>query len=281
FYADTNRDGVFSTGDRKVGALTKLTNGVANATLKTKGLPTGDYRVLARIQDNTRAWSQTTAGSVNIVNGNPTVGSLKSTPTLVKNRGDSIRLSVVGAKDLDGRVATVRYFRDDPNAGVVGQLDNADFFIEELPLAQKPLVSSENFADGQNRFFAFVVDSDGGFSAPVSTTVTLNAAPDIGFAMFNPENGPRATSMFDFMADGVTDSDGFIKSFDFWYDANGNGTLDARGDRSIGKARLIDGAWMLTVAGNKLPLGPSLIFARATDNIGGFSSYEIGELVTT
>ncbi|MFZ4573700.1 MAG: FG-GAP-like repeat-containing protein, partial [Phycisphaerales bacterium] len=56
FYADTNRDGVFSTGDRKVGAVTRLTNGVANATLKTKGLPTGDYRVFARIQDNTRAW---------------------------------------------------------------------------------------------------------------------------------------------------------------------------------------------------------------------------------
>ncbi|MFZ4575460.1 MAG: FG-GAP-like repeat-containing protein [Phycisphaerales bacterium] len=281
FYSDTNRDGVFSRGDKNIGSVTRLTNGTASATLPTKGLPTGGHLVFARIQDNTRAWSQTTAGSVDIVNNNPTIGSLKSTPTLIKNRGDDIRLSVAAAKDLDGRVTTVRYFHDDPTLGVVGQLDNADSFIGEFPLAQKPLVSSDAFAEGQNRFFAVANDNDGGASAPVTTLVTLNAPPNIGSATFNPGTGPRATTMVNFMADGVTDSDGFIKSFDFWYDANGNRTLDARGDRSIGKARLVDGVWMLTVAGNKLPLGTSLIFARATDNIGGFSSYEIGELVTT
>ena len=278
FYADTNNSGAFEEGiDKKVGSSSSVTNNAATARTSTKGLAAGDFKFFARVQDNLNAWSAITSATVAIVNNNPTLGSVKADPKVVKNLGDEMKLTVSSAKDVDGKIAAIRYYRDTstPESLADGILnpegDSLLGTVTSSSSSWRLTLSTAQFSVGVNRFFAVAVDFDGAVSNPVTITNIINAAPVISAFTVSPETGPAATTIYTFSASGVGDPDGTIKQVEIFLDSNGNGTFDNRIDKSLGKAKNINGVWTLTVKGKGFPAAIYKTFARATDNTGGFS----------
>ncbi len=278
FYADTNRNGTFEEGvDRRIGSSSRLTNGLATVRVSTNSLPTGNNVYFARVQDNLREFSIATAATVTVQNNVPTVRSMRASPTVSKNLGDTVQLSVSGQRDIDGKITAVRYYRDTGAEEIApdGTFNpETDTFLGEITSSSggfRLSMSSGSFAIGVNRFFALVVDTDGATSSVVTTTNVINAAPSITAFNVTPDAGPRDTAVFSFEATGVGDGDGTVRQLEFFLDQNANGALDSRGDKSLGRARLIGETWVLSVKGRSLPLGTLTLFARATDNTGAFS----------
>jgi len=280
FYADTNNNGVFDGADKRVGSSSSLRNGGATVQVNTKGLAAGNFMFFARVQDKAGVWSPATSAAATIVNNIPTVRSMKASPTTVKNRGDQVQLSVSGQKDVDGKVTSVRYYRDTPptagEGAADGQFDPAvDSLLGTVTSSSggyKLTLVSTQFTLGLNRYFAVVVDTDGAASAPVVTTNIINIPPTVAGLSVSPDTGPAATTIFSFTAAGVGDANGSVKQVEIFLDSNGNGTLDGnRIDKSLGKAKFVGGVWVLTVKGKGFPAGSYKAFAQATDNTGGLS----------
>jgi hypothetical protein len=277
FYADTNNNGQFDAStDKKIGSANSLKNGIATVKVSTKGLAVGNVHYFARVQDNLNAWSPATDVTVAVQNNTPTVGSVKPSVAVVKNLGDVISLSVSNTKDLDGKVTSVRYYRESDGTTTLEstfdpQADTLLAIVTNASGGFKLSAPTATFSVGRNRFYAVVVDNDGAASGVVSATATINAAPTITTFAVNPTSGP-STSPFTFSASGVGDSDGTIKQVEFFVDTNLNGVFDARADKSIGKARLADGVWSLIVGAKKFKAGQYTVFAVATDNLGGVST---------
>jgi len=287
FYADTNANGTFDVGiDKKIGAASALKNGIATAKALTKGAAVGDVKFFARVQDNLLAWSPAKVLTVAVQNNTPTVGGMKVTPAIIKNLGDTVALTVASQKDLDGSIASVRYYRDiSSGGGSDGIFDAAvDTLLGTVTLASggfKLAMGSANFTTGVNRFFAVVVDNNGAVSAPVTATATINAAPTITTVAVTPNTGTALGTTFTFTASGVGDSDGTIKSVEFIRDVDGSGTFDSRIDKALGKAKLINGVWTLVLGPKKLPVGTITVLARAMDKTGAYSTLSSVQLTVT
>ena len=288
FYADTNGSGQFEEGvDRRVGSANRLSSGTASVRVSTNSLQAGNNVYFARLQDSAREWSPATSVIVNVLNNAPVVRSLRANPSTVRNLGDAISLNVSGQRDVDGRIAEVRYYRDTAtdSAALDGVLDPAvDTLLGTVDRSSggyRLSVNSDSFVVGVNRFFAVVVDLDGAESAPVIVTNIINAAPVLEQFVVTPEAGERNIAIFNFTASGVGDSDGSVRSVEFYYDTNSDGVLNTRQDRSLGKAKFIDGVWTLDVKGNRIPLGTVTLFARAADNTGAFSSLRTDQVVVS
>jgi hypothetical protein len=286
FYADSNANGIFDVGiDRKI-AAGALKNGAVTAKISTKGLAEGNVKYFARVQDNLLAWSPAKEVTVEVLNNTPTVRSMKVSAAVVKNLGDSVTLTVSSPKDVDGTIASVRYFRDGSETAVPDGI----FDAERDTLLGTSTTSSGGFkfltgtgalSTGVNRFFAVVVDNSGAESVSVSATTRINAAPTLTTFAVTPDAGTVLGTTFTFNASGVGDTDGTIKSVEFFLDSNGSGVLDARGDKLLGKGKLVAGVWTLTLGPKKLPAGSITVFARVTDNLGGFSNIGSFQLTLT
>ncbi len=293
FYADTNRNGVFDPAvDRKVGSAGSLRDGAASVKVATRGIAVGDQSYFVRVQDNLGDWTPVTTATVAISNNAPTVASIKATPAVVKNRGDLVTLSVGSIRDVDGRVTSVTYYLDlesrvpplgappdwpltvSPAMLVLGTAANASG-------GWKLVVSSAEFNVGVNRIYAVATDNDGTTSRFVAGSCLLNAAPTIGSFTVTPDAGTVAATSFTFAAGGVGDPNGTVRQVEFFLDVNGNGLLDARIDKSLGRGRLVGDAWSMTLAPKKLPAGTLSLLARATDNLGGFSALRSTQITLT
>ena len=115
----------------------------------------------------------------------------------------------------------------------------------------------------------------------MTTTVRINAAPTITTVAVTPDSGTVLGTTFTFTAGGVGDSDGTIKSVEFIRDVDGSGTFNSRIDKSLGKAKLVDGVWTLVVKPKKLPAGTITVLVRALDNTGGYSALSSMQLTLT
>jgi cyclophilin family peptidyl-prolyl cis-trans isomerase len=293
FYADTNRNGVFDVGvDRKIGSAGSLRDGTASVRVSTKGLPVGAQAYFARVQDNLGDWTPAAAVSATVVNNAPVAGSLKVSPALIKNLGDPMTLSLSGMKDVDGRITSVSYYVNVD--GLTPPADGApDWLVNLVPGVAllgtttnaaggwKLAISSSQLAVGLNRVYAVATDNDGTASRFAATTCTVNAAPTIGSFTVTPDTGTVAATTFTFAAGGVTDANGTVRQVEFFLDVNGNGVLDSRIDKSLGKGRLVGDAWTMTLGPKKLPVGTLTLLARATDNAGGLSALRAAQVTLT
>jgi cyclophilin family peptidyl-prolyl cis-trans isomerase len=276
FYADVNGNGTLQVSgqnaDRRIGSASKFGSGVSIVT-STKGLPAGLFRYFARVLDTGNVWHDPVQVSVTITNNAPVIRSLNVSPTVVRNLGDVVRLSLSGLNDVDGRVVTVRYYRE-VVAGSEGLDPNTDLLLGTLTgsdVGRGLSINSSSFTVGVNRFYAVAVDNDGTASSVVTSTLRMNAAPVVGSFSVSPATGVRLTTTFTLSASSVTDADGVVRRVNFFLDVNGNGLLDAR-DRALGEGKFASGVWAKVIKPRTLPLGTMQIFAVATDDVGGVSA---------
>lgn len=277
FYFDTNGNGNYDASDKRIGT-SSLRNGVATLKTSTRGLPVGEVKYFTRVKDNLNEFSPATSTTVTILNNAPTVKSMRVSPTTVKNPTDPITLSISGSKDLDGKIVEVRYYRDTATGesatdGVLNTETDALLGTVTTPAGSFRLViPSTDFAPGIGRVFAVAYDTNGAASNVVTNTFRKNAPPVIETLTATPLPGNATTAIFSLAASGVGDSDGTIRSVEFFLDFNGNSTLDARGDKSVGRGKLLGGIWFVDARLRNLTPGEYTLFARAQDNTGGYSA---------
>ncbi|MFZ4430764.1 MAG: REJ domain-containing protein, partial [Phycisphaerales bacterium] len=265
--------------------------------LEGMGLDRGELAPIAHdvVSGRFESWvmpDDATSASVAIVNNAPVVATVKATPAIVKNRGDLVTLSTGGIRDVDGRVTSVTYYLDLQNR-VPPFGAPPDWPVNSLPAmivlgtatnasgGWKLAVSTAQFNTGANQIYAVATDNDGATSRFVGAACVVNAAPTIESFTVTPDAGTVAATSFTFAAGGVADANGTVRQVEFFLDVNGNGTLDSRIDKSLGKGRLIDGVWSMTLGPKKLPAGTLTLLARATDNAGGFSAVRTAEVTLT
>ena len=272
FYADTNRDGVLqaSGADRRVGSSSRFGSGVS-VTTSTRGLPAGEQVYFARVQGTNGVWYGPVQASTIILNNAPTIRSLAASRPVVATVGDAFSIQARGIADVDGSIASVRYYRESDVAGsgtfdpvsdvllgtVTGSAINRPFAVASL-------------AAGVHRFYAVAVDNEGATSTASTVTARVNAAPTIATFTSSPASGLRRSTTFTLTAGGVADTDGSIRSVQFHVDVNGNGVLDSR-DRSLAGGTRSGSVWTARIRPGQLPLGTMSLFAVATDNDGGRS----------
>src|ERR1041385_7477555 len=104
----------------------------------------------------------------------------------------------------------------------------------------------------------------------------FSAAPTIGSLSVDP-NPVARTHKATITANAVADSDGTVKSVQFYLDSNGNHTLDLV-DIGFGKDLLVgsdsaatNGFAIIKTVPRTLALGDYTVFARARDNSGDYS----------
>lgn len=273
WYEDTNRNGAFDSGvDKKVGQSTPSSTGVARYDVKTLKLSAGVNRYFARAKDNANAFSTAGTGVFELDNAAPTMTGVKASTTFLKKSADRITVSGQGAKDADGKIASISFHIDSNGDGVFNA--EVDQVIGTTP-AGRPTssvtVPAALLRPGDNRVFGVCRDNDGASSGVVSTVVRLNRPPTIQGVTFTPASGSRLTTSFDFAAAGVADIDNGIKSVEFWIDSNNNGVLD-RSDRKLGAGKLLGDSWRLTIKPKTLAIGEFRIIGAVTDRSGEITS---------
>jgi len=273
WYEDTNRNGAFDSGvDKKVGQSTPSSTGVAMLDVKTLKLSTGVNRYFVRAKDNANAFSTAGTGVFELDNAAPTMTGVKTSTAFVKKSTDRLTVSANGAKDVDGKIASVSFYIDTDGDGVFNI--ETDQSIGTTPAGRPTssvIVPAGLLRPGANRVFGICRDTDGAQSVVVSSVVQLNRPPTIQSVTFTPTSGSRLTTTFDFSAGGVADVDSGIKSVEFWIDANNNGVLD-RSDRKLGAAKLLGDSWRLTIKPKTLAIGEHRIFGAVTDRSGETAS---------
>ncbi|MBX3384412.1 MAG: peptidylprolyl isomerase [Phycisphaeraceae bacterium] len=275
FYRDVNGDGVITPGvDQRVG--TSSSRGTPSVRVSTKSLPLGETQFLARAIDRQGLVSDAAAVQVQITNNPPTLRTMKINLPVIRYIGEPIDITVGGSRDIDGRMASVRYYLDSDGDGVLNP--ETDRLLGEVAGVRgnfKLRVSSEGFALGINRIFAVPVDNDGTTGTPLNRTTYLNRQPELA-ALTITEDG-IVRQPYTFTASGVIDLDGGVTRVEFWLDRDGNGLLENRLDRRLGygKRTGVD-TWSLTIAGQRLGAGTFTIMAIAVDNHRGLSPVRVG-----
>lgn len=280
FFLDTNGDGQFDPlTDRRIANTSSLKNGEMKASFTTRGLPIGESRVFMVVTDVLGQTSNVVSTTFTVVNAAPTVKSVKASTKIVKNVGDSVNLSVSGAKDVDGRIERVQYFLDvgGEEGGPNGVLDEGDRLIGEVTTSRGGFrlpFSTEGLAPGETRIFARVIDSDGAVSQAVTHVFRINSPPVLSGFTIAPIEGAKHLS---FLLTAVSggDLDGTVRKLEFWLDRDGNGLIDRRADRSLGSGKLGPDGYTLTLRASRLAVGENQIIARAVDNNGGFSEVRL------
>jgi cyclophilin family peptidyl-prolyl cis-trans isomerase len=281
FYLDSNANGVYDSSDKKVASTSTfvgegslLVGLSALSQASTKGLGVGSARYFARALSSAGIWSEPVTQTVTILNNAPSFTAVRSSTTTVRNLGDTLSLSVAGTKDVDGRIASVTYYRDaggTPDNALNPSTDSLLGTVTKSSDNWRLSFATTGFVVGINRIFAVVVDNDGAVSPSQTMTVRVNAAPTVTSFSVTPTTGVKRSAIFTLSTSGVADSDGSIERVEYYFDKNGNGALDIGTDKFLASGKLVNGVWTLSVDSKSLPIGKMSLFARAMDKQGAFS----------
>ncbi len=272
FYFDTNGNNAFDLGiDKRLGSGRRIsgTNDFSfNAS--TRGLLAGTNRFFARAIDTNGAASGAVTTTVDVTNLDPTISSIRLSPTRLVQLGRTFQVTGNSVRDRDGTINLFEVYLD---RGTLGVLDGADFLIGSdtsssggfrVTGTADPL---NNFAVGNNQIIARVTDNNSGQSAFVSAILLINAAPVLAGPITFTPNPIGASGNYGVTVAGVSDSDGTIRRVELIRDS-GDGVFGS-GDRVLGSARLTGLDWILSnLRGSSLTLGVNTFFVRVTDNTG-------------
>lgn len=234
------------------------------------GPGTGQSTVTLTVRDR-EGTAITASFTVRVVDqalASPTTGPVNATPGFVPNPGPTtlITLTAPDARDNDGTVSLVEYFRDngdgvfDPATDtLVGQSADAS--------TQFRITTPTSSGPAQVRFFARARDNDFLFGQASQTTVTQNRPPAIGSFTLSRSSVTRPAEVI-LDARNVTDDGGSIQRVEFWRDINGNGQLDADSDLLLVNAPFRFGGYRITLGTNILPAGAIPFLAVAYDQQG-------------
>lgn len=277
FWRDVDGDGALNTAiDRRVGAGKRNAQGAWTARISTKGYTLGDTTFFAVAVDNNTGRSVAAETVVTITNAAPTMSSVAAKPAIIANLGDNVTLSGKSPKDKDGTIANVQYFLDDGDGVFESETDA--FLGESTSRGFSLVTSTSTFVVGLNTVFAWATDNSGAHSSPVSVQVRVNARPTIE-TITVPDTTVLNGTPFTLAASGVTDSDGTIKTVEFFIDLNGDGEFQTT-DKLLGKGRLgAAGVYSLTTSIRNFTAGTRSVFVRATDAQKGVSTITEGEIL--
>ncbi len=283
FFHDTNGDNVFDPAvDLRVGRTTSLSNGTASVRVSTKAFRLGTNTLFVRATDSEGFAGEVRSTTIQITNINPTVSGMRASKSTIHGPGAPLELRVTGAKDADGRIARVEYYRDagdSPDGSLDPETDTLLGAVQGASGSFSLRPDTSVFPVGANRFFARIIDTEGGVGFTVAVSVYINSAPVIASFTASPGSGLRSSD-YTLEASGVSDADGVVKRVDFFWDVNGDGVINS-GDRSLGIVRNRAGIWTLVIPGKKLGIGENRIIARAWDNIGIAGPFALTTLTLT
>jgi len=230
----------------------------------------GRYFVEIRPAGNTTNPNYTLTVSLSPRPGAPSVGPISASKTEVRP-GELIELSFQSVTGINtsGEYGALFYRDVDLNGKVSAGVDDylgTDYAIPNLNGKYGIEVSTADWPVGENIIHASFFQS-GADSVPRSLVVNVvpNAAPLVG-GLSAPTTIP-ADNLFDITADNVTDTDGSVAAVVFYRDADGNGEWGAA-DLEIGSGTRSGENWTATVGTPGWSLGPTTLFAVATDNEG-------------
>ncbi|MGD9688837.1 MAG: peptidylprolyl isomerase [Phycisphaerales bacterium] len=290
FYVDTNNNNVLDIGvDRLLGNGFPV-NGTARLTTFASGagLALGMNTVFARAQDNRQVFGDVTMGTVNVVNNVPTIVTIFDSLDPVPFLGADLALTAVGVADRDGTIAAVNFYRDDGDGMFDAMTDTLlgtdNSIVGGYRLVVNTGTMGLGFADGNNRYFAQVVDNDGGLSTAATTTGRINARPTIGGVS---DAGPVARgSLVTLSATNVVDTAeptaGTVTIVRFYRDRNNNGTIELT-DQLLGFGRREIGTdnFSATFSTVGFDAGANTILVQATDNNQGLSVISTATVTVT
>lgn len=289
FFADTNNNGVWDEGVDKllgdgarVGTTSTYRLTSTNAAFADGALTPGTYTIFAVARDQENADSTPATATLRI-NAGPVVAAA-SAPSVF--RRNTLPLTATGVTD-DAGITRVEFWRDTNGNGTFEP--GTDRLLGSDTSSAGGWTFNANttgFSAGLNTFFVRALDSNGAFSAVVSTTATINnVAPVVTGLTFSPTTAPSAFATVNLTAR-ATDPDGTIARVRFYFDSNRDGVLTTDGpnaDQLLGEdATPANGfTWSqplgdITGSGNTglfvgtagIPAGANRFFAVAIDNDG-------------
>ncbi len=199
FYRDANDNGVVDSGEF-VSSDTNGDNGyrMVLSTSATLALPLGSIRYIAIAFADDATQSVPVDTEITITNAPPTLGALTPSAASFEQGQPGFILTAGTPADADGNVTMVRFYADLNGDGIAQGSENIGTDTDGsngFSTTLDPGLTLE-FPSGPITFLSIAVDSDGGTSAPSSTTATalfsLRAGEGrqvVGTA--NAENGAR------------------------------------------------------------------------------------------
>lgn len=209
-------------------------------TIPTRNFPLGTNRFQAFAIDNfvglkdgiriNGERSNAVEADIDIENAAPTLAAISVRPTLIINRGDTITLTALSARDVDGTIQRVEYFIDtngnseidaeDHQIGAsVGAasliLTSGDWETRELEFY---LVDrgSDSLAPRVNKILGRAVDNNEASSIVRSFNLLLNAAPEyIGTTSVEGAPVANTRSTITIESSDIFDIDGGISSVEY------------------------------------------------------------------
>ncbi len=201
------------------------------------------------------------------LNQAPMIGSLSDSPDPV-TRGDTLTLTATSVADLDGTVAKVEFYRD-ANSNLTLDVETDTLLGEDTSSSGGWTWSGSTaaFATGSNMYFARAQDNDAtwGDAAGATGMVTAVDMPTIGSLSDSPDPLTHGDTLA-LTANSVADPDGTVAKVEFYWDANGNGTLDMGTDTLLGEDTSSTGGWTWSGSTAGFAIGENTYFARAQDD---------------
>jgi hypothetical protein len=278
FFRDVNGNGVLDVGvDRLLGSDSSAAGGYTFLA-STAGFATGTNTLFARAVDNNTGAGAVATTTITVTNVLPTITSatVRSSPTPFL--GQNITITTAAARDTDGGVSTVLFFRE--SNGVPGLQPAAEGMVDaDTAIGEDnsavggytltvATLGSLGFAVGSNTVYSCVVDTDGGNNF-VSTTFTIgaaNAGPVVGTFTAPGGSVARLTAIA-LSAEAVTDADGTVRAVEFYRDRNGNGRVDVGIDLLLGTdTTATGGVYTINAPTLLFATGANTVLARAQDN---------------
>ncbi|MBL8757607.1 MAG: hypothetical protein JNK35_04155, partial [Phycisphaerae bacterium] len=251
-------------------------NGTATLSTTTRAYPTGDNTILARARDARAGYGVAVATTVSVTNRAPTITSLTASPATVATLGANLTLTAIGAADADGLIASVQFWHDVDNNGILDPMVDVMVAEDTSPVGgYSAVINTGNpafmISEGTRRFFARVVDNDGG-AAVAQATARINAVPLID--SFDLTTSLPILRTGTFTLEIVATDDLNVTSIQIFRDAAPFDNTFTSADVLLGTAVRVgtSNTWVFTRVGSVLPVGTYQLFARAVDASGAFSA---------
>lgn len=276
FWRDLNANGIIDATDQLLGNGARVgTSTTWRLTASSTGFATGSNTIMARAFDAYGGIGGTRTTTVTVTNLTPTAGTLGSGVSVIATPGvDLLSLTVTGLADLDGSIATVRFYRDsDGTPGLDTATDELLGTDSSATGGWSISAATTGITGASATYYAVIVDNEGATASTVGRTVTVNTRPTVGALTLDLSSAGRPATVVGTVAStGTADTDGTVSRVEFWRDRNDNGTIEST-DQLLGNGvRQTNGTWRLSFSTTGFAFGDNTVMARSIDNRTGAST---------
>lgn len=192
----------------------------------------------------------------------PVIGSLVSDPAGALALGEHFSLTARNVT-ADAGVQSIEFYRDSNNDGVLEIGTDQHIRPSTLVNGEWTTVTTAG-RTGPTLYFAQARSNNGDWGDPAALVVNV---PRVAIAAKKLWATPSTVDS-DRSVTLELVATGSIARVEFYRDRNNNGKLDLGVDRLIGKDTSPDGGWTWQGAARIFPVGTSIIFGRAVNDLG-------------